>query len=268
MAVPFYVALDQLIGASPLADRFLGSVQIDYVVDLFYSGDQALPILEGLVVVGVFLAVPLAAFLDGATLAAFLEREPFSLARFLGGGGRYLGRFLRLIVISLLYLVGALIVYGLFRAGVNAVTEGPEFAPYRLHLMAVRWTVLGLLLLLVGMIFDYAKIITVVGDLRSVSRAALAGTRFVAQNLRKTLGLYLTLVLASLLLLVGYRLGDAVIHEESLPAILLALLGQQAYLLLRQGIRVTFLSSQLALYRGLRGSVDRSSPGAAPTLDL
>jgi hypothetical protein len=104
----------------------------------------------------------------------------------------------------------------------------------------------GLALLIVNLIFDYAKVRMVVEDRRSVISALGASMRFLRRRPFRAFGLYLLNVVAFLMVL---RLWLEV-APQAWHSIGWAFLITQIYLLVRIWLRLAFVSSQIVFFQG------------------
>jgi hypothetical protein len=111
------------------------------------------------------------------------------------------------------------------------------------------YIVFGLALVIVNVIFDYAKIRLVVEDRRSALSALSAGMRFVSRHAGRVAGLYAINALAFLVLIAAWA---AVAPGASGGAsIWLVFLAGQIYLLARLALKLQFLASETALFQSL-----------------
>lgn len=170
-------------------------------------------------------------------------RELFS------AGGRYFFRFVRLAVLSgvayLLIYLGARWLFGLIEEAARDVT---------VERTVLGWVVAGaalvvLLLSLVRVAFDYAKIAVVAEDRASVLGAAWSGIRFVARHPVRTLGLFWFFAGGALLLLWLYGALAPTAGPTSWAGVILAFLFGQLALATRLGLRLATLGGECALYR-------------------
>jgi hypothetical protein len=126
------------------------------------------------------------AFLLGGIFDRFAHGEvSWTMERFFSASGRYFLRFLLLMVFSWIFylLVLSMISPGLFGIIANATGDTTAERPV-FFLTAGIYLVVALLLGFVNMVFDYAKIATVVNDHRNMFAAAWQGFRFVFPNLQ------------------------------------------------------------------------------------
>jgi hypothetical protein len=189
------------------------------------------------------------AFLLGGILKRLAENGRLPPWQVVENGGRFFLRFLRLSLLSgvfyaLIYVAGRWLLIGIDRATVDVTAERTIF----------YWTVagaalVGFLLCVVNVVFDYAKIAIVLEDRGRVVRAALDGLRFVRQHPVQTLSLYFFLVLVGVGLLAAYRTLAPGVGQATLPSVVLAFLAAQAFLVARLVLRLSFYGGQMALYQ-------------------
>ncbi len=203
----------------------------------------------GLLGLGVAFALLWAFLLGGVLERQARPGEPFTFERFAAGGGRYFFRFLRLALLSAgLYFLVYLLGRRLYRAVQEATLDVTEERTILLWILLAAGLV-AFLLHLVRMVFDYAKIATVVDDRRSVLGSLGAAGRTVLRHPFKTCGVYLGFGLVATALLVLYASLAPGAGPASFPGIVFALLLGQAYLGLRLFLRLGLLGGQLSLYR-------------------
>ncbi|MCI0698092.1 hypothetical protein L0337_39570 [candidate division KSB1 bacterium] len=196
-------------------------------------------------------------FLLGGILDRFAHaQENLTAERFFSASGRYFLRFLLLMVFSWVFyfVVLALISPSLFSAiasaARNTTVERTVF-----FLTAGAYVIVILLLAVVNMAFDYAKISTVLHDRRNMLAAAGHGFRFISSHLAKTFGLYLALGIAALAFLGLYALIAPGANQASALGVIAAFAVGQIFLVVKLVTRLTFFGGQMALYEATALSV-------------
>ncbi len=162
-------------------------------LEAWLSGDL-FEMYPGLVGLGVLYALLWALFMGGVLERYAGSEGMFNLSRFFATGGKFFFRFVRLAVLSgvlyyLVYRLGGWLFVWVEESTLDVTVEKTVFA--RLVLAAM---VVGFLLTLVNMVFDYAKIAAFKEDRRSMLLAALRGLGLVFSHPLKTMGLYYALV--------------------------------------------------------------------------
>ncbi len=189
-------------------------------------------------------------FLSGGILDRYARQRATRANGFFAAGGVFFFRFLRFAVLAGLvywFLFGR--VHGWlfddFHPWVTRDLDAERVAAaWRLSL----YLVFGALLLLVNLVFDYAKVRAVVEDRRSMVGAVVAAARFVYRHGRQAAGLYLLnaaafLVLIALWALVAPGAGGAGI------SMWLGFLIAQAYIVARLFLKLQAIASQTAYFQ-------------------
>jgi hypothetical protein len=173
----------------------------------------------------------------------------FGLEPFFESGGRLFGRLLRLALISAPFYYG---IYRLSRWALQRIADSTQDQAAELPRLAgvvAATLAIALLLHLLRMIFDYAKVALVVEDRRSSLGAALSGASFVLRNPIRTLSVDLGFVLLSVILLWIYHWIAPGTGQSTVFQLILATLVMQLFLILRIFVRLALLSAELELYR-------------------
>ncbi len=188
-------------------------------------------------------------FCLGGVLEAMKSPEgPRYREGFFAACGRSFGRFLSLAVVSgvLYFLVYQLSrwLFGRLDAAIGDVTvERPVFFAV---LAVAGFTVV--LLHLVRMVFDYAKVAVVLRDV-SAPRALGQALGFVRRRPGRTVGVYAGVGVLALGLLVLYALVAPGAGQSTFVTVALAFLLSQVYLALRLALRLSLLAAEVALFR-------------------
>jgi hypothetical protein len=210
------------------------------------------------------LALYLAAwtFLVGGIIDRYARQRPIRAAGFFAASGVHFFRLLRLAIVS------GVVYWWLFTYVHRWLFL--EWLADRTRTMAVErdvflWRVavyalFGLLLIIVNVVFDYAKIRIVVEDRRSGLGALSAAMRFVWRRLGRVAGLF-ALNGASFLILIAIWALVAPGGSSGGPMLWLGFAIAQLYLLARLALKLQFLASQTALFQA---SLAHASYAAAP----
>jgi hypothetical protein len=188
-------------------------------------------------------------FLSGGVLDRYARQRPTRAAGFFAACGTNFWRFLRLGLLAWL-------VYWILFAGVH-VWLFDELYPWLTRNVTVERTaflvrlalyaVFAVLLVAANLVFDYARIRTVVEDRHSAVGALAAGTRFVVRH-KQTLHLYL--------LNGGLFVALALVYALLAPGapggirFWLAFAIGQLYILGRHYLKLLFYASQTAYFQG------------------
>jgi len=238
-----------------LGHSFLGSSVRPF--DLMWLGEavlkyqDAMPAVIGGLVVPALLFLVLYVFLNGGIIGCLLDREGRpTLQAFFGDCGRYFWRFVRLFLASLVFLILTFgVILRLLSALMklwleNAWTEWPSVILGNLHFFVAL-----LLLSIVHMVFDYARIAVVADKETKVLRALRQALNFLKKRFFRSWALYLLVV-------AGFVAGTVVFYAVfgllSGPTALFVLLGfvwMQLKLIFRIWIKTLFFAAQAEFYR-------------------
>ena len=189
-------------------------------------------------------------FLSGGVLDRLARDRRTRTHGFFAACGVHFWRFLRLGVLAWLvygFLFGW--VHGwIFTDAYPALIKDLTSERTALALRIAGYLLFGGTLLLFNMIFDYARIRTVVEDRRSAIAALAAGTRFVRRHPGPVIELYLLNALAFLVLVALYAILSPGAPGSGLAMWATLLLGQ-AYIVGRHYLKLVFYASQVALFQ-------------------
>lgn len=189
-------------------------------------------------------------FLSGGILDRYARQRPTRAHGFFAACGVYFFRFLRLGIIAglaywlLFTYAGGWLISDLF-ADINRDLGSERTA--MLWGFALYGT-LGLLMLFVNVVIDYAKVRAVVEDRRSMLFAVVAAIGFIARNPGRVLGLYTLNALVFLLVLTIWMLVAPGAGGAG-AGMWLGFAAGQIYLLARLAMKLQFLASQTALFQ-------------------
>lgn len=197
-----------------------------------------------------FLYVLISTFLAGAFIGTYAKDYRLSFTEFLMEGAKYFGRLFRLSLLSL--IVYYLLFIWLFDWATNKIpvwtaNEPSEMTPFIYYM--VKNSLVLLLLAIVTLCVDYARIRIVVEDRISALVALVAGTRFALRNFRKAFGLYLLLILFGVAFIAIYAMIEKQIPQHTYAMILLTFVLGQIYLMARMWLKASFYASQTTLYQ-------------------
>jgi len=247
--VIFYRAFNASVGPSLALNDLLKTGDMNIILETltqtagpFGSAFRAAPI----VVLLYFLAN---VFLQGGILNVLIAprgRKKFA-ETFFGGGGRFCGRFLRLLVYSAVAWIPAIILLLAVNAALEALGD-PSREKQMVFFIIIR-IALGLFFFyLVKMVLDYARIMISVRDSRAVFRSLMDAVRFVVRRLGGTLGLYYLLGLTGLAISLAYLGLKSLVGVTTAAGILTVFLVTQVYIAGRSWLRAAFQAGQLEMF--------------------
>ena len=190
-------------------------------------------------------------FLTGGIIDRYARSRPTRSYEFFTACGVYFVRFLRLAPFMVLayYVLFAIVHPMLFDEAYGALIRDVTVEQTAFLMRLALYALFGALLVVVNVIFDYAKVRAIVEDRRSMVGAVIAGVRFVRRNAAAVTGLYMLtgVLFVALLSLYAIAAPDA---GSSGPRAWMAVVIGQIYLIGRLWIRLVFCASETALFQG------------------
>jgi hypothetical protein len=236
-------------GASMAGGALLPGFDNTVVNDLLTNHEEIVRSLIGLLAPLMILGAMFNTFLAGGILSRFVQEEKFSFTTFIRGCGAYFGRFFRLTLLMVLIEVLLVLLLSIpFSLIVGAIGDGGgnEETVFLATIAAVLVVYSPILLVVIAA--DYARVATVVYDLRSILKAIGQGFAFVFRNIGATIGLHLLLLALLLLAVVGYWILEGAVDMGSAGTIAVGFVLQQFLVLARTWSRLSFFAGEAALY--------------------
>lgn len=216
-------------------------------LDAWWNGDLfRMPVST--LAFGVAFALLWLFLVGGALTRLHRPRDRMGWVDVVAAGGRLFPRYLRLAVLS------APLYYGVFRlAGwlfpkIEHLTRDVTLERTVLVYNMLAAVLIVLLLALVKMVGDYAKIAIVVENRRSSVLAFLAGCGFVLRHPISTLGLVSLFAVLTMALIAAFAAVAPGARESTVVGIILAIAASQVFLVLRTALRLGLLASQVVLF--------------------
>lgn len=267
-ALPFYNTLTVEDQNSRAVLNLLNGFDYTVYSDFMHRSERAIsPLLS----VGRWLGVLylfLSVFFAGGILLRFAELPDsrlirrFGIGQFWQGCSQYMGRFLRLFGVTLLFVLAGAGLW-LVAGSLIGVALSDTLTERGLFWIGVVFFALfvftAALILCIG---DYAKVLMFREDERNAFRAFGQAGRLVLRNPGQTYGLYWLLLLMGAALFGFYFLLDELITMHNWPTILLMVIVQQALIFGRTGLKVWSLGTAYAVYQTLPKPVPVKQPGS------
>lgn len=266
----FSGTLNRILSRSAAAENFLKTFDINTFFELMaHNGKEINTIISSalLLMIGYIFA---SVFLNGGILHTLLHPEKTKEKRrfaplFFQGAGKFFGRFLRLLIYSLILWMGVIIVNLILHIILTPITKGGTNEPLMFYLGLVRVVIALLLVFLVKMIADYARIKIVMEDSRLVFRSLFQALGFVFRKLGSTLAIYYLFVLTAAVIFILYWLVQKVVKTHSLLPILIAFIIGQIFILSRGWIRVGLQAAQMNYFQSSKPTQNWTETESFPT---
>ena len=275
LALAMRATIEAHLGRSLMADRAAEGVNYDWwqeftsqasgigttftpsVIGFAATLDNLSSLLDGrpeILSITAALAVYLTVwtFLSGGIIDRYARQRATRAHGFFAAAGVFFWRFLRLAVIAgIVYWFLFTTVHGwLFDDLYPRLTRDLSVERDAFLWRAALYAVFAALLAIATVVFDYARIRTVVEDRRSIIGSLLAALAFIGRNPAQVAGVYALNALA-FLVVIGVWAGVAPGASGAGLSVWLGLLGSQIFVLARLLVKLQGLASQTALFQRL-----------------
>ncbi len=268
-SLPFRAALSDFVGNSGMDARLHSLADMTFMPE-FLKANGSLMAQLGLQLTLISpLYYLLMLFLSGGAFALFLRADDFS-AQFWADSARYFWRFVRLFLWSL-PVMALVFVLPWLGSLLQVLLHGDD--PYQwvgYYWSRIKILLAGLGALYYHLVFDYARIAVIEGDLHNMRKAIAAGMRLVHARLLTASAIsliYFLIGLAGMLLffsLVGLLQGNSGF------SVLLLFLLQQLYMVFRMVIKLGLYAAESSFFQSELAGITLlpSTPPAAGETDL
>jgi hypothetical protein len=249
-AFPLLFIVQRELGHS-LLGLSVRPVDLGWIGEAVLKYGDALPALAGGLIVLGFVYLALQVFLNGGVVGRLIDKEgPAKMVFFAGDCGRYFWRYVRLFLVSLVFLVLTL---GLFMNLVSALFRPlSEAAPTEwlpLILSNLHFLIALLLLSVVHMVVDYARIAVVSDQERKVLKALRHALAFLRKRFFRAWAIYLLIVAATVAGTIVFYVVLGRLGAPGAAQVAAAFAWMQMYVIFRVWIRTLFVAAQAEFYR-------------------
>jgi len=264
VAIPLVALILQTTSGTAVADSMMADkLDIDWITDLINLQMSGVSLDSAGIQTGLMLVVSactyllLSAFFSGGMIKIFASRSGrFSVREFWAGCGAHFWRFLRLMLISLLFYGVVIGVYIFIHRQISRIDEAATAYD---DVVYQRWAGLAALMLMVwavNMLFDYARIMTVVSGSRRMIRQTGAALWFVIRHPVSSASLNLGLVLIGLGLFVLLVRLRAALDDPDWSSVFLTFAVGQLAIASRIWARMSLYAGQIDLFQRKAPPVD------------
>ncbi len=246
--------MNQVLSRSAVAENFLKTFDMNTFFELLTHNGEKLNVIVSLAIFLLIGYIFVSVFLNGGILFTLIHPRKTDERRrlaplFFEGGGKFFGRFVRLLIYSLTLWLGIIVIILILNMILKPLTKGGTNEVLMFYLILIQLVIAFLLVFLVKMIVDYARIKIVVGDTRKVFRPLFQAVGFVFRKLGSTLAIYYLFLLTAAAVFVLYWLVQKAVNTQALLPILFAFLIGQIFILSRGWIKVGLQASQMNFFQ-------------------
>jgi hypothetical protein len=191
--------------------------------------------------------------LSAGAFEVFMRGEGAYMHAFGHGLGKFFGRFARLMILAaVMYFVAFWLFNGPLAKGVERLFVGVNPDRWYFYLTWLRLAVLGLVLLAIRAIVDYAKADLVVDEHFSIFAAIGHAAGFVLGNFARVLAMYVVFALAGVATVAVYVVFANLMPQHTVATIFIWFVVAQALLWVRWMFRLSNWAADVAFYRAQR----------------
>jgi hypothetical protein len=248
LSLPLRSQLDRMIGHSLMGEEILKGTGWGVYIEFLTHYSKVISVTFLLLILAGVGYLIISIFFNGGILSHYVQNpDRFSFRFFFKGAAQWFGRFLKLFLWSIPYIMLTLCIYVFINLGLTAAAGDSEIWHFIMGLTS--FSILLFLFFLIQMAFDYAKIIAIDQDEKKMFKTSLMAWKWIIQHLGRALGLYYLVFLIGLVLWGIYITVGSILPKYSAIGIFVVFLWQQGFVLARITVRMLCFSSQTTLYK-------------------
>jgi hypothetical protein len=248
MTIPVSDMLGKAFSNSTMGERILQQFDLTAFTTMLRHYGKGIDFIGFIITFGIIYLI-VSTFLAGGIIWLFVIKSKFSIGEFFNRCVQYFSRFFRLFLVSLLYFIAAVIIFIIIGKLFSLLTKNSITEVLPVTLWVVKVLFLIIMVSVINMIFDYAKIITINNDNHKMFSTSFESIKFILMNYIKSSGLYGLYFLTGIILLVIYLVIENAFTVQSFLGVILFFILTQVYIFLRQWLRLSFFSGQTIYYQ-------------------
>jgi hypothetical protein len=220
-----------------------------FILEFLHHNSSALVTFRSIGIIAPALYWIVSLYLSAGAISCIASKEKTTLSVFFKNSVDYVGRFTRLALMGL-PLLAAFYCLGFLADLAQWIIFGEDPYQYISYWFAWIKTGLGYFgLLLFGLIFDYARIDTILSDEKKVRRALWRSIKFNAKHLLQTGTIAVILaIFGALVMLICFRIGK--LYSTENWAMVIFLIGvQQIYIAFHIALTLVSYGSHMQFYK-------------------
>lgn len=245
---PFSALLTKTFSNSPFAEEILTRFNYVYFNIMFSEIGKGVSLFGQLIPI-LILYILITIFCTAGVYWLFFTKSEFGWTDFFKNCINYFTKFLKLYTASFLFYASCFIVLLLLLRIKSSLTANAisEVGPIILTLINI--SIFAILISLVIMLFDYAKVILISENYTSLFSAIREAYKFFIMNFIKTIGIYLLYVLTGITLFVIFKIAAGFFETDTLVKISLFIILSQVFVFIRQYLRLALFDSVIVYYQ-------------------
>lgn len=255
ITMPLYHIMLDSLGSSFLSDKIASGMDMLWLAQFLNIHDKQLDGIPFLFFSAMISYLIIQNFFSGGIIAIFNIPKKNHILDFFYGCVKYWFRFLKVLLISILFYATAFILNEVFAYLINLGFAKSENAMLEFVLLAAKYVFLIFLIGLTAIIADYAKVILASRDGTSALQSIFQAIIFIKNNFNKTFSVFVSISIIGALGVILYNLIGRFIPRTPYYFLILTFILQQMLIIFRLLIRMFFYSSEVLIYNDVSAEV-------------
>ncbi len=259
LAVPIYTVLQDTLSHSLISERLLETFDYFWFIQFrhIYSVQLDQMPLSIYAVLGIYILIQ--TFFLGGIISVFNYPEKNHIVDFFYGGVKYFFRFVKVLFISLAFILIVLGLHDLWGYLIAKLFLESEKIYWEFAFQLIRYFIMVFLISIVILLSDYLKISLAVRDKTKIISEIKSAILFIKNNFNKVFTLFLLVSVIGVLGVLFYNIIQKFIPRTPAYFLILSFFIQQMLIIFRLLIRMLFYSTSVLLYKDLSAQVIEST---------
>jgi hypothetical protein len=255
IVIPIYALLIDNLQHSLVSGKL--AMQFDLIwymqfMSLYKSTIRHLPLLlYG--IVGMYIIVQ--TFYSGGLISIFNNPQKNHISDFFYGGVKYWYRFVKVLSVTLLFVVFAFMINNLLGDLIEWIFRERDYQLVEFILRSLRYLLLIFLIGIVLLISDYSKVVIGISDNTKIFRSIFEAIYFIKDNFFVVFVVFLIVSVMGAVGAIVYNIIDIFVPTEPFAFLFLTFILQQFLIIFRLLIRMLFVTTEVNLFKDISAKV-------------
>jgi len=255
IVIPIYALLIDNLQHSLVSGKL--AMQFDLIwymqfMSLYKSTIGHLPLLlYG--IVGMYIIVQ--TFYSGGLISVFNNPQKNHISDFFYGGVKYWYRFVKVLSVTLLFVVLAFMINNLLGDLIEWIFRERDYQLVEFILRSLRYLLLIFLIGIVLLISDYSKVVIGISDNTKIFRSIFEAIYFIKDNFFVVFVVFLIVSVMGAVGAIVYNIIDIFVPTEPFAFLFLTFILQQFLIIFRLLIRMLFVTTEVNLFKDISAKV-------------
>lgn len=255
LSIPIYTMLVHELKNSLMSDKLASGFDYMWFIQFMnlHGGTINQLHLVILGVVGIYALIQ--TFYFGGLVAIFNRPKKNHISDFFYGGVRYWYRFVKVLLISLVFFAAAFKINDFLGDFITWIFINTDNAWYDFIIRSLRYVLLMFFIGIIAIISDYARIHLAVEEKNKVIMGIIVTMRFIKNNFETVFLVFLTVAVVGAIGALIYNIIDTYVPRTPFYLLILSFILQQLLIIFRLFVRMLFCSTEVFIYKDLNADV-------------